>query len=173
MNSLSAELFATWYIKTLRSWVIWYKKPRYIPQILLWRCVYKDIQVVFADISKLRYTKRDSIYDWEQDVLPDKYRKRALFNTDSFLATKCNCWIQEVGDILTNEQIGFIMDDSKRDFYESFDKWKDINDDILISKWRNLTQQQAQVLEYMKAYKEREKEYLSNNWNDGRSTSES
>lgn len=153
-------IFEKRYIKQLKQWTIWYKKhKRYYPKFLLRHLVKKDLLKVFSDISQHRYPRRKSIYDWQIEVNPDKARKRALYNTDSYLAEKCNCSIEEVRNILTDEQIGFILDNSKRDYYETFDAWKSINDDILRINNRQLSESEKEILENMKAYKEREKIY--------------
>ena len=77
---------------------------------------------MFADISALRYKKRESIYKDIPEVKHKDQRKRALFNTDVYLAEKAQCRIDEVRSILTDEQIGFMLDDAMRDYYETFDE---------------------------------------------------
>lgn len=159
MKDMDEKTFTKWYIKLLKSWVIWYKKPRYSPKYVIWMAIKEDLIKIFWEISELRYKKWDSIYKDYPEVKPEKHRKRALFNTDVFLAEKCNCRIDEVRSILTDEQIGFILDDANWDYYESFDQWKSTNDDILREKWWTLTAQEEELKQYMKDYEKRREEY--------------
>ena len=156
---MDAITFSKRYIKLLKSWCIWYNKKFYIPKALLRKCVLVDIDKIFADIAKLRYTIWNSIYSDQSEVKPEWYRPRALFNSDTYLAEKCNCSIEKVRDILTDEQIWFIIDDNRRDYYETFDKWKKLNDEIIKENDRYLSDQEKQVLEYIKEYNNRDEEY--------------
>lgn len=160
LNSMSIDLFTKRYMGILKWWCIWYEKKRYTPTFFLWKQVEKDIDKVFADIARLRYVIRGSIYHDYPEVKPEKgSRKRALHNIDSFLAEKCNCSIEDVRNILTDEQIWFMLDDNKRDYYETFPSWMSVNDTILNKNWWNLSQQDEEMLQYMRAYKERAKWY--------------
>lgn len=162
MKTMSDSVFLKRYIPLLKSWTIWYEKKRYIPKILLRKAVYPDIMSIFKHISEYRYTQWQSIYRDHADAKPEKDRKRALHNIDSFLSEKCHCRIDEVRDILTDEQIGYLLDDNKRDFYETFDAGKWVNDQILVENNRTLSTQEEEILQYMKDYKERAKEYKKN-----------
>lgn len=168
LKDMSSSMFEKRYIKQLKKWTIWYKKKWFVPKIAIWIVIKQDIEHIFREISQLRYKLWEWLYKDLPEVKPEKHRKRALFNTDWFLAEKCNCRIDEVRDILTDEQIGFLLDDAHWDYYESFDKWKSVNDDILREKWWTLSQQEIELKEYMENYEKRAEEYkkqklLSNN----------
>jgi len=158
-SSLTDELFADRFITLLKSRTVGYAKKRYVPSYKLRKAIRQDIVIVFHEIAKLRYVWRQSIYADHAEVKPKDHRKRWLYNTDSYLAEKCRCQIDQVRYILTDEQIGFLLDDAQRDYYETFDEWKSVNDSIISSNGRTLTASELEQKQYMLDYKKRVEEY--------------